>query len=150
MPDLSVKSIDASHLAHVYPLIRSATRVSLERWTEFGQDLLEAGGGILAVTAPDGCVHGVAAYRPRRDLRHEQSLDVEVIVDFDLSGDDRIREALCSELERIAAERGCNAVNFTVSGRSAEPASRARAGLERMGLKLETAGFVREVPGEAR
>ena len=150
MPDLSVKSIDTSGLAHVYPLIRSATRVSLKRWTEFGEDLLGAGGGILAVTAPDGCIHGVAAYRPRRDLRHEQSLDVEVIVAFDLSGDDHIRESLCGELERIAAERGCQAVNFTVSGRSAEPASRARAGLERMGLKLETAGFVREVPGEAR
>lgn len=150
MPDLTIQTIDASGLANVYPLIRSATRVSLKRWTEFGRELLLADGGILAVTAPDGCVHGVAAYRPRRDLRHEQCLDVEVIVAFDLRGDDRVRKALCVELECIAADRGCHAVNFTMSGKNAEPESRARAGLERLGLKLETAGFVRQVPGEGR
>lgn len=146
MTELTVQSVGSDRLAQVYPLIRSATRVSLERWEEFGSDLLSCGGGVLAVAAPDECIHGVAAYRPARNLRHEQSLDVEVIVAFDLRGDDRVRAALCKELERVAAELNCSAVNFTVAAKSAEPASRARSGLERLGLKLDTASFVRELP----
>lgn len=147
MPDLSVEPIGVDRLTFVYPLIRSATRVSLERWEEFGRELLNAGGGILAVSAPDKCIHGVAAYRPKRNLRYEQSLDVEVIVTFELSQDDRVREALCRNLERIAAEHGCSTVSFTVAGKNAEPASHARSGLERLGLKLDTASFIRELPG---
>jgi len=143
--ELTVKPLSAEQLAEAYPLVRTATRVSQARWEEFGRELLQGGGGVLAVTAADKCVHGVAAYRPNRNLRHEQSLDVEVIVAFDLRGDDRVREALCRALDRIAAGLNCSAVNFTVPARSAEPRSRARSGLERLGLKLDTASFVREV-----
>jgi hypothetical protein len=150
MQDLTVESMSADQLAQVYPLIRSATRVSLERWDEFGRELLAGGGGVLAVMAPDRCVHGAAAYRPCRNLRHEMSLDVEVIVAFDLRGDDRVRAALCRELEQIAARLRCTAVNFTVAAKSAEPSSSTRSGLERLGLRFDTASFVREVPGEAR
>lgn len=146
MPDLTVQSIGFHRLAQVYPLIRAATRVSLERWSEFGSDLLRQGGGVLTVMAPDKCVHGVAAYRPNRNLRHEQTLDVEVIVAFDLRGDDRVRAALCHELERIAVDLGCSALNFTVAAKSAEPESHTRSGLERLGLRLDTASFVRELP----
>jgi hypothetical protein len=104
------------------------------------------GGGVLAVSAPDDCIHGVAAYRPKRNLRHVRSLDVEVIVTFELGTDDLVRQALCRHLEQIALERGCAAINFTVPAKNAEPASRARSGLERLGLKLETASYVRELP----
>ena len=79
----------------------------------------------------------MAAYRPSRNLRHEQTLDVEVIVAFDLRGDDRVRAALCRELERIATKGGCGAVNFTVAAKSADRSSRVRSGLERLGLRLE-------------
>lgn len=144
--DLNVEPLTGDRLAEAYPLVRTATRVSQARWQEFGRELLESGGGILAVTAADTCLHGVAAYRPNRNLRHEQTLDVDVIVAFDLRGDDRVREALCLALEKIAASLGCSAVNYTVAAKSAAPRSRARSGLERLGLKLDTASFVREVP----
>ena len=147
MPDLIVESVGFQRLTEVYPLIRSATRVSLERWEEFGRELLSGSGGVLAVTAPDDCVHGVAAYRPADKLRHQRSLDVEVIVAFELRGDHRVRELLCRELEKIAAELDCSAVNFTVNAETARPSSRVREGLERFGLKLETAQFVRELAG---
>lgn len=145
MAEWTVRPVGADRLAQVYPLIRSATRVSLERWEEFGRDLLSSGGGVISVVAPDQCEHGVAAYRPGSDLRHEQCLDVEVFVAFDLQGKDAVREALWRELERIAARLGCVTINCTVNAKSAEPSSRARSGLERLGLKLDTAGFVREL-----
>ena len=150
MPDLTVEAVGLDRLAEIYPLIRSATRVSLERWQVFGRELLAGDGGVLAVTAPDNCVHGVAAYRPVGNLRHQKTLDVEVIVAFELRGDDRVREMLCRELERIAVDLNCSAVNLTVSARTAEPSSRAREGLERLELKLDTACFVRELPGQSR
>lgn len=130
----------------VYPLIRSATRVSLARWEEFGRQLLGTGGGVLAIVAPDECIHGVAAYRPGMSLRHELTLDVEVIVAFELRGDDRVREALCRHLDRIALEGGFATINFTVAAKNAEPDSHGRCVFEQLGLKLETAGFVRELP----
>lgn len=146
MQDLKVKSLDVERLADAYPLIRSATRVSQQRWEEFGRELIASGGGVLAVTAPDGCVHGVAAFRPSLNLRHEQSLDVEVIVAFELRGDDRVREQLCGTLEQVAATHHCRTVNFTVAARSyGEPSSPARAALERLGMRLETLNFVRDL-----
>lgn len=150
MQNFTVKSLRVDQLEQVYPLIRAATRVSLSRWKEFGRELLAGNGGVLAVTAPDKCIHGAAAYRPSRNLRHEQSLEVEVIVAFDLRGNDEVRRVLCRELERIAAGLRCNALNLTVTGKCAEPSSNVRAGLERLGLRLETASFVQEVSGEAR
>jgi hypothetical protein len=146
MPDLCVKSVGTDGLALLYPLIRSAAHVPLERWLKFAREILRTGGGVLAVTAPDNCVHGVAAYRRRDGLRHEQVLDVEIMAAFDLRADDRIRTALCEALERIGAELGCTAVHFTVPGKNAEPCSRGRSGLERLGLTLNTAGFARELP----
>ena len=150
MPDLIVESVGLHRLAEIYPLIRSATRVSLERWKEFGKELLDGCGGVLAVTAPDDCVHGVAVYRPVGNLRHQQTLDVEVLVAFELRGDDRVRTLLCHELERIALDLKCSAVNFTVNAKTAEPSSPARESLERLGLRLDTARFVRELPGQTR
>ena len=148
MQVLTVESLDAGQLAQVYPLIRSATRVTLEKWEQFGRELLAGGGGVLAVMAPDKCIHGAAAYRPSRNLRHERTLEVEVIVAFDLRGDDRVREQLCMALERIATSLRCTALNFTVAAKRAERSSTTRSGLERLGLRLDTAGFVRELPGK--
>ena len=146
MQDLKVRSLDVEGLGSAYPLIRSATRVSQQRWEEFGRELIEGGGGVLAVISPDGCIHGVAAFRPGPSLRHEQSLEVEVIVAFELHGDDRVREQLCTTLERVAAAYRCRSVNFTVAARNnGEPFSPARAALERLGMKLETVNFVREL-----
>ena len=144
--DLIVEPLTGDRLAEAYPLVRAATRVSLARWEEFGRELLECGGGILAVTAADKCLHGVATYRQNRNLRHKQSLDVDVIVAFDLRADDRVREALCQALEKVAADLGCSTMTYTMSAKNAAVVSTAKSGLERLGLKLDTASFVREMP----
>ena len=150
MRDLTVQQLTYDRLGEAYPLIRTATHVSLDRWLEFGSELLNAGGGVIAVVAADHYVHGVAAYRPRTHLRHDQGLDVEAMVAFDLRGNDRVKDVLNKELERIGRERGCRTIYFTMAAKNAEPSSKARAGLERLGLKLETAGFVRDLSEERK
>ena len=110
MQDLKVECLDVARLADAYPLIRSATRVSQQRWEEFARELVAGGGGVLAVVAPDGCVHGVAAFQPEPNLRHEHSLDVHVLVAFALGGNDYVRERLFSALEAIATTNRCRSV----------------------------------------
>ena len=94
MRDLTVQQLTYDRLGEAYPLIRTATHVSLERWLEFGAELLKADGGVIAVVASDHYVHGVAAFRPRSHLRHDQGLDVEAMVAFDLRGNDRVKDVL--------------------------------------------------------
>lgn len=149
MQDLNVQYLGVEQLTQAYPVVRTGMHVSQERWEEFGRELLADGGGVLAVTAPDGCLHGIAAFRPASNLRYGQSLDVEVIVAFELSGDDRVREALCQELERIATARGCKVLNLMVAAKSLDPESHMRTGLERLGLTLDTVRFARDVSPES-
>lgn len=155
MPDLDVRLLEEECLADAYPLVRSATRVSLLRWVEFGRQLIAAGGGVLAVVAADQCIHGVASFRPRPNLRHRQSLDVELFVAFELPGATGIRTKLYEGLERLAAERGCESLTLTTAAKGYEiPLSGSRTSLEKLGLKLETLNYTRELEpaerGQAR
>lgn len=144
MPDLKLRNLAGRQLLEAYPLVRSATRVSQERWEEFGRELIAGGGGVLAVTAPDGCIHGVAAFRPRHNLRHRQSLDVEVFVAFELGSDHRVRERLYAALERLGENLGCETLTLTTAARGYEvPVTGSRRSLEELGLKLETLNFTR-------
>jgi len=149
MPDLSLSRLDEGQLALAFPLIRSAARVSLDRWKTFARQLIASGGGILAVEADDGCLHGVAAFRQVGSLRFERSLQVEILVAFELSRMAPVRRTLCAGLEEIAREMGCRSIVFTTAARNAEPASAGRLSWEELGLKMETVSFVRHVQPEA-
>lgn len=151
MPDLEVQILGHERLTDAYPLVRSATRVSLPRWEEFGRQLAAVSGGVLAVIAPDGCIHGVASFRPRPNLRHRQSLDVEVFVAFELPGTKGVRTMLYEGLERLAAERRCESLTLTTAAKGYEiPLSGSRASLEKLGLKLETLNYTRELEPAGR
>lgn len=151
MRDLDVQILDDERFADAYPLVRSATRVSLSRWVEFGRQLAAAGGGVLAVVAADNCIHGVASFRPRPNLRHRQSLDVELFVAFELPGATGVRAMLYDGLERLAAERRCESLTLTTAAKGYEiPLSGSRASLEKLGLKLETLNYTRELEPAGR
>lgn len=148
MQDLEVRILGDERLSDAYPLVRSATRVSLARWVEFGRHLTAAGGGVLAVVAADECIHGVASFRPRPNLRHRQSLDVELFVAFELPGTKGIRAILYDGLERLAAERQCDSLTLTTAAKGYEiPLACSRTSLEKLGLKLETLNYTRELEG---
>lgn len=151
MKDWTVRRLDAGDLAEAYPLIRTATRVSIERWKEFGRALIAGGGGVLVVGAPDGCIYGAAAFRAALDLRHEKALDVVLLASFALGSDDPVRERLHAALEQVAADEGCRTINVAIAARSCgQTGSTCRAALERFGLSLETMNFVRRVPDVSR
>lgn len=145
MPDLCVQELGADQLADAYPLVRTAVHVSQRQWEEFGADLLAGGGSILAVTAADGCVLGVAAFRPAPDLRRKRSLEVQVFVAFELQGGDRVRETLYDALEQAAAELCCRSVGLTLPARGCVLSKARKHVMDRGGLQLETIRFVRDL-----
>lgn len=149
--NLEVQVLEHERLADAYPLVRSATRVGLPRWVEFGRQTAAAGGGVLAVVSADNCIHGVASFRPRPNLRHRQSLDVELFVTFELTGTKGVRAMLYDGLERLAGERQCESLTLTTTAKGYEiPLSASQAALEKLGLKLETLNFTRELEPAVR
>jgi hypothetical protein len=147
MPELSIARLNQDRLAEAYPLVRSAARVGRERWEAYARLLLADGGGILAVTGGDGQILGIAAFRPAANLRHGSSLQVELIVTFELTPRAQARRALCTALERVAQEEGCRSLIFVLAAAGlcdARPA--LRTSWERLGFEPDSMCLVRQVP----
>lgn len=146
MPDLQIISLGCDRLAEAYPLVRAAAQVGEEQWQTYAHALLRDGGGILVVSAGEDCLHGLAAYREVASLRHGRSLQVEVIIAFELSRLGPVRKALVQALEELARARGCMCLTYTLAARgNGDPCSPGRASWEQLGLQMETIGFVREL-----
>ena len=150
MPELRTLLLDERQLAQAYPLVRSAADVGPDQWKKFARELIAAGGGVLAVQAPDSCLLGVAAFRQVGTLRHELSLQVEILVAFELSRLAPVRTALCAALEDLARRKGCRNILFTVGTDAAkEGRSGLHASLEARGARLETLSLVQRLATEA-
>lgn len=144
MPDLSLCRLCERELADAYPLVRFATRVTAERWTSFARALIAAGGGAIAARADDGCLHGIAIFRPLDSLRHVRCLYVELLVVFELTRRSPVHDLLCAALDRVARELDCPSILLTLpAGRRA-----GRAPWRGPGLSLEAMGFVRQTQPE--
>jgi hypothetical protein len=134
MPELSVLQLSECQLAHAFPLVRAAARVTSDRWEAFGRELIAAGGGILAIQADDGCLHGLAAFRRCETLRHDVSLQVEILVAFELSRSAPVRRALCEAIREHAKARRCHSIVYTMAAHShADAASLRRMSWEKSG-----------------
>lgn len=127
-------------IAQAYPLVRmTAPEVTLEQWREHAGRLFATGGGILAVSAGDSSLLGLATYRPEEDLRHGRVLRIDTIVTFELSHTSPARQALCEGLDRLARELGCSAVTLTLDCRGyVEPACPKCESWLKLGLEPET------------
>lgn len=146
MPNLSVSNLEPEQMMEAYPLIRRSARVVAEDWSVFGCRLAEQGGGVLAVRAEDGQVHGIAAYLPVASLRHGKALRVEAIAAFELGHVSLVRNRLSSALDSLARAQGCQVVLINLDAKGvSSPRSRRRRGWESLGLTAESIGFVRQV-----
>lgn len=146
MPKLLASNLEPAQMAEAYPLIRRSARVSPEEWERFGHKLVDQGGGVLAVRAEDRQVHGVAAYLPMASLKHGKALRVEAIAAFEFGHVSLVRNALSNALDRLAEEKGCQVVMFSLDAKGlSSPGSRRRRGWESLGLTAETIEFVRHL-----
>jgi hypothetical protein len=117
-PDLplDVAALAAERLDEAYPLVRSARGASAAQWRDFVTALRTAGGGLLAATAADGRIHGVAAWRPCFCLVDGNVLVVDLVAAMEISAPARVRPALCAALAFLGRERGCGALLFVKPG----------------------------------
>lgn len=99
-------------------MVRHRAGVVAEQWTDFTQHIALCGGGVLAVRAETGHIHGIAAYLPVKSLRLGPALHVEVFVAFELGPSSAVRSKLLSALEEVAKNMNCPTVtlNFDVRG----------------------------------
>jgi hypothetical protein len=151
MPRLLVSNLQLERVSEAYPLIRRQARVGPEQWETFCRQLVEQGGGVLAVMAEDERVHGVAAYLRVTSLRHGSALRVEAIAAFELSHISRVRDVLSVALDEVARQKGCDVLMVSLDAKGlSSPRSRRRRGWESIGLTAETIEFVRELDGGER
>ena len=114
MPDLRIRQLDREDVARAWPLVRSKSRLSsLSGWNRFAHDLFERSGGIIAVSAEDGCLHGIATYEPITKGNSGRVLNVEIMVAFELSRRAPVRQALCDALLGFARLFDCDSVRVT-------------------------------------
>jgi hypothetical protein len=137
-------------MAEAYLLIRHLAWVGNDQWEMFARQLAGKGGGVLAVEAEDGHIHGVAAYLPVASLKHGKALRVEAIAAFELGHASPVRNLLSAALDDLARSEGCAAVMVNLDSKGMlSPHSRRRCSWESLGLTAETIEFVRRLEGGA-
>lgn len=114
MTNLKVIQLDRHRLAEAYPLVR-ASGPSLDAWLLFGEALARSGGGVLGAEAPDGCFHGIAAFRPIPSLAHGKCLVVDLLVIFELRRNSAVRATLHDALGQVALSSGCRSMQLLVT-----------------------------------
>lgn len=107
MAKLRASLLDVEQAREAYPLVRHKARVSVEQWIGFCAYLGSCGGGVLAVRAETGQIHGIAAYLPTQSLRLGRALRVEVFVAFEMWPAFAVRDRLLTALDDIAEQLDC-------------------------------------------
>ncbi|MBX9896766.1 MAG: hypothetical protein K2Y17_02515 [Qipengyuania sp.] len=124
MPVLHTCLLEDGELAMAYPLVRSVARVELDRWLEFARAVSAAQGGTLGARARSGCLYGAATFLPRLNLEYGRVLGVEIMAAFELGRGPHAERTLREGLAKIARERDCRALAYTLS--TAECAGKTR------------------------
>lgn len=118
MPELDVIELNQDELALVWPLVRTASpRLRLDGWRALAEALIDRGGGVLAVAAPDRALHGVATYEMIEKPRFGRMLHVDTLVTFELSGRAPARAILVAALRQLSQALGCSGTLICAAGR---------------------------------
>jgi hypothetical protein len=151
MSHLSVTPLAIDRADQAFPLVRMVSAAtSLTRWRAFAALRLGGNGGILAVTAGDDMIHGVAAYRLDQDLRHGRVLRVDLFATVELNQKAPARQALFEALETRAAAVGCDAICLTLPSKGYADADAARLkGWASIGLEIDAVNLVKALPPPA-
>lgn len=142
---LSVRHLREDQFDAVYPLVRTAApKLSPDDWRHFARRLAAGDGGILAVAAGDGPPYGVAVYRVDYSLRHGRTLEVELIVTFELNRQAPARAALCQMLEMVAYAKDCETLMLATASKGYAASHSPKADLwASLGLDVDSVVFTK-------
>ena len=109
MPHFAIERLELEQLQEAWPVVRmSGLHANLDWWLSDATQLMERGGGVLAVRAPDGSIHGIATFEPTG--RPANRLAVEIFITFELSRGAPARRGLREGLDRVAAALDCTRI----------------------------------------
>ena len=150
----SVKHLQEDQFDLVYPLVRiAAPQLEVDDWRHFARRLMAGDGGILTVSAGDERPYGVAVYRVDYSLRHGRTLQVELIVTFELKRQAPARAALCEMLELIALAKDCETLMLITASKGYAASNSPKADLwATLGLDVDSVVFTKRLvrqPAEA-
>jgi hypothetical protein len=108
MLQLDVVELDYDDIPLAWPLVRTATpQLGLDAWRAAAESVIDRGGGVLAVTAADRALHGVATYEAIEKPSFGRVLHVETLVTFELRVRAPARRALIEALIQLSSALGC-------------------------------------------
>jgi len=111
MRRFGIEHLSDDQLLDAWPVVRmSHAHANSDWWISEGTGLIDRGGGVLAVRAPDGSIHGVATYEVTRKALLGRVLTVDTLIAFELSHRAPARQALCDALELLASAFDCRSV----------------------------------------
>ena len=148
---LSVKHLQEGQLDAVYPLVRiAAPQLEADDWRHFARRLMAGEGGVLTVSAGDDRPYGVAVYRIDYSLRHGRTLQVELIVTFELNRQSPARAALCEMLELIALAKDCETLMLAADSKGYAASHSPKADLwAALGLDVDSVVFTKRLMRQA-
>lgn len=124
MPQFTIIDLEADELAQAWPLVRMASPwLDQATWQSSAEELIGHGGGVVAVVAPDGWLHGLATYQPIDKARAGRVLYVETLVTFELIRRAPVRQFLCDCLEWLAPALGCDTIAVSMPAGGTVPKS---------------------------
>lgn len=115
MLDLKVACLDGSQLENALPLVRLiAPCLTAREWRAQVAVMIGSGGGVLAVSAEDGLIYGVALFHPRKMLRLGKVLQVDDIITMEISRKAPVHRLLVETLAGLAETLDCHSLAMPV------------------------------------
>lgn len=119
MLHFTIETLKHDRLADAWPVARMcAGHANPDWWVHEADLLIGRGGGVLAVRAPDGMVHGIATYEPIESQFSGRILAVDLLTTFELSRKAPAKSALCAALDDLSLALECDAVAFALPSAS--------------------------------
>ena len=148
---LSVKHLQEDQFDAVYPLVRiAAPQLEADDWRHFARRLMAGEGGVLTVSAGDERPYGVAVYRIDYSLRHGRTLQIELIVTFELKCQAPARAALCEMLELIALAKDCETLMLVTDSKGYAASHSPKADhWASLGLDVDSVIFTKRLMSQA-
>lgn len=115
MPTLRADCLTGPQLELALPLVRLvAPEVTMEEWRDQAQRAINLAGGVIAVFAEDGLVHGIALFQPRTMLRLGRVLQVDDLITMEMSRKAPVHRLLIDTLIHLARSLQCRSLTMAV------------------------------------
>ena len=108
MPEFDITCLEPAQIDRALPLLRlTDAGKSPQQWRDQAAAAMKDGGGMIAISAEDGLVHGLALFHPPRASPLGNVLQVDELIAIEISRKAPVRRMLLKALSQMAARLDC-------------------------------------------